>query len=63
MALELGRYLAGRAWEQAGRRDRARERYQQFLDGWPASTADSTLPALLDARYRVGGPPGDTAGP
>jgi len=54
--IELGRYLAGRAWERAGRPDRARERYEAFVADWPAETVDSALPALMDARRRLGRP-------
>jgi DNA-binding SARP family transcriptional activator/tetratricopeptide (TPR) repeat protein len=51
--IELGRYLAGRAWERAGRADRARARYEGFLADWSAEPSDSNLPAVIDARRRL----------
>ena len=53
VVIELGRYLAGRAWERAGRPDRARTRYEAFLADWSAEPSDSTLPAVIDARRRL----------
>jgi tetratricopeptide (TPR) repeat protein len=54
--IELGRYLAGRAWERAGRPDRARTRYEAFLADWSAEPSDSNLPAVIDARRRLARP-------
>jgi tetratricopeptide (TPR) repeat protein len=53
VVIELGRYLAGRAWERAGRPDRARARYEAFLADWSAEPSDSNLPAVIDARRRL----------
>jgi hypothetical protein len=60
VVIELGRYYGGRAWESAGVPERARERYEAFLTQWSAEPADSTLPALMDARRRLGRPGGIT---
>ena len=48
-------YQAGRAWEDAGRPDRARVRYERFLKQW-AGEVDSLLPAVVDARRRLNRP-------
>jgi tetratricopeptide (TPR) repeat protein len=56
VVIELGRYLAGRAWERAGRPDLARARYEAFLADWSAEPSDSTLPAVMDARRRLSRP-------
>ncbi len=56
VVIELGRYLAGRAWDLAGRPDRARARYEAFLADWSAEPSDSALPAVIDARRRLGRP-------
>lgn len=53
VVIELGRYLAARAWDGAGRADRARTRYEAFLADWSAEPSDSTLPAVMDARRRL----------
>jgi tetratricopeptide (TPR) repeat protein len=53
VVIELGRYLAGRAWDRAGRPDRARARYEAFLADWSAEPSDSNLPAVIDARRRL----------
>ena len=55
VVIELGAYQAGRAWEDAGRPDRARVRYERFLKQW-AGEVDSLLPAVLDARRRLSPP-------
>ncbi|MBA3318103.1 MAG: AAA family ATPase [Gemmatimonadales bacterium] len=56
VVIELGNYLAARAWDSAGRPDRARLRYQKFLADWSAEPFDSTLPAVEDARRRLSRP-------
>jgi DNA-binding SARP family transcriptional activator/Tfp pilus assembly protein PilF len=48
--LELGRYLASRAWEAAGQPARAAAGYDAFLAAWP--DPDPDLPAVADARRR-----------
>ncbi len=53
VVIELGKYLAARAWERAGYPDRARPRYQAFLADWEAAPSDSSLPAVRDARRRL----------
>jgi tetratricopeptide (TPR) repeat protein len=53
VVIELGRYLAARVWEDAGRPDRARTRYEAFLADWSAEPSDSNLPAVMDARRRL----------
>jgi len=53
--IELGQYLAGRAWERVGRPDRARARYEAFLADWSGEPSDSNLPAVIDARRRLSG--------
>jgi tetratricopeptide (TPR) repeat protein len=50
-AIELGRYWAARAWEEAGQPRRALGGYEAFLAGWP--DGDTDLPAVTDARRRV----------
>ncbi len=55
VVIETGTYLAGRAWEDAGRPDRARVRYERFLTQW-AGEVDSLLPAVVDARRRLSRP-------
>ena len=55
VVIETGAYQAGRAWEDAGRPDRARVRYERFLKQW-AGEVDSLLPAVVDARRRLSRP-------
>ena len=55
VVIELGAYQAGRAWEDAGRPDRARVRYERFLQQW-SGEVDSLLPAVVDARRRLSRP-------
>ncbi|MBA3260490.1 MAG: hypothetical protein H0T68_13625 [Gemmatimonadales bacterium] len=56
VVIELGKYLAGRAWDRAGYPDRARPRYQAFVADWSAAPSDSNLPAVMDARRRLAKP-------
>ena len=44
-------YRLGRAEEQAGNADRAREAYRRFLDAWGEGDAD--IPDVADARARL----------
>lgn len=44
-------YRLGRIFEQRGKRDRAREYYEKFLDLW--QNADPGLPEVGDARLRL----------
>ena len=48
--IEFPRFQAARAWERAGRLPEAAARYARFLADWPS--ADSSLPAVVDARRR-----------
>jgi tetratricopeptide (TPR) repeat protein len=46
-------YLLGKAYEAAGQKDEAAQRYEEFFDIW--KDADPDLPVLADARERLAG--------